>query len=421
MGRSRRCSASDPDSRPSRITAGWADGAAELKTDDRLLTLRLYYLASFAALGAHAPYFPSWLMARGVEGLSMGLVTGLIPAMGVLGPPAVGLLADALGLRGSLLRVASLGACLSMGALAVGAAAFGLSYGALFALVLLFGIFRSPMVMLADVVALERARGAGTTYGALRLWGSVGFLAAVLLAGRTVDLRAPASLPATVAGLLLVAFLAALTLPGRPAQPGLPAAAEARALLSAPDFTLFLAVSALSQLAHASYDLCFTLHLHDLGAPGPAAGVLWAAGVGFEVALMVFAERIVTRFSAPPLLAFAVAGAAARWALLASVRSLPVLLALQPLHALSFGLWWVASVSYIKGRAPGHALATAQGLFSAAVAAGAVAGNLAWGGLYRRAGGGVVFAAASAIALGAAVLAASWVRLTRRPVVQPST
>ncbi len=183
----------------------------------RLDTLRVYYLASFAALGTQAPYFPRWLEAHGVEGLSMGLVAGLVPAMGVLGPPSVGLLADALGVRGSLLRVACFGAYLSMGALALGAALGRLSFGAIFALVLLFGAFRSPMVVLADVIALERARAAGTDYGKLRLWGSVGFLAAVLVVGWAVDPRAGAALPATVAGLLLVAFFAASRLPGSPA------------------------------------------------------------------------------------------------------------------------------------------------------------------------------------------------------------
>jgi MFS transporter, PPP family, 3-phenylpropionic acid transporter len=379
----------------------------------RLLTLRIYYLASFAALGTSAPYLPRWLEARGVEGLSMGLVTGLIPAMGVLGPPAVGLVADALGLRGALIRVACLGSCLTMGALAAGAAGGVLSFGAIFALILLFGVFRSPMVMLADVIALERARAAGTDYGKLRLWGSVGFLGGVVTAGRAIDPRAGPTLPATIAGLLLVAFFAAFWLPGRPAVRGLPVAREARALLSAPDFATFLAVAVLAQLAHVSYDLCFSLHLRDLGATGTAIGFVWATGVAFEVALMVFAERVVARFSAPRLLAFALAGAAARWALLSVVRSLPVLLALQPLHAISFGVWWVASVAYAKARAPAHALATAQGLFAAAAAVGAVTGNVVWSALYHRAGGGVVFAAASATALLAAAIAAAWVRRAR--------
>src|SRR6185437_13977973 len=103
-----------------------------------LLGLRLYYFASFAALGAYVPFFPRWLEARGIVGLRMGLVAGLLPAMGILGPPAVGLLADALGLRGSLLRIACLGACASMAALAALSGAGHLVFGAVFAAVLAY-------------------------------------------------------------------------------------------------------------------------------------------------------------------------------------------------------------------------------------------------------------------------------------------
>ncbi|MDB5364063.1 MAG: putative 3-phenylpropionic acid transporter, partial [Rhodospirillales bacterium] len=343
--------------------------------------------------------------------------SALVPAMGVLGPPAVGLFADALGLRGSLLRVACLGSCLSLAALAaISAAGRALTFGVIFVAVLGYAVFRSPMVMLADVVAIERVRAAGTTYGRVRLWGSVGFLVAVLAAGRHVDPGAPAALLVVTAALFGAALLAAWALPRSPAAPRLPVLREARALVTAPDFALFLAVSLLGQIAHASYDLCFSLHLRDLGAGGGLIGLAWAIGVVFEIALMALAEPLVARFSGPPLVTLALLGAAARWALLANVRSLPMLLALQPLHALSFALWWIASLAYTRQRAPAHALATAQGLFSAALASGSVVGMLAWGAIYRRAGGGAAYASAAVIALGAGLLAAFWARAAPRAV-----
>src|SRR4051794_6507260 len=58
--------------------------------------LRLYFFASFAALGIYSPFFPRWLVARGVEGVAMGAIVATLPAMGVIGPPVVGLLADSL-------------------------------------------------------------------------------------------------------------------------------------------------------------------------------------------------------------------------------------------------------------------------------------------------------------------------------------
>jgi PPP family 3-phenylpropionic acid transporter len=372
----------------------------------RLLSLRLYYFASFAALGVYAPFFPQWLEARGVRGAAMGAVAALVPAMGVLGPPAVGILADAVGLRGSVLRACAGGSALAMCALAAWGPAPAPAL--IFATVLVYAVFRSPMVLLADVVAMERASEAGTSYGKLRLWGSVGFLVASVATGRAVDPRAPAALPAAVAVALLVALVAAWRLPAKPPGARTPVVAEARALLRAPDFTRFLVVSFLAQSAQSAYDLCFSLRLRDLGAPDARVGVAWALGVVFEVALMAYAEPLLARFGAPRLVAIAVLGAAVRWALLAAVPAVPLLLLLQPLHAVSFALWWVASLAYTRERAPAHALATAQGAFSAAVASGSVVGMLAWGALYQRFGGAAVFGVASAVALGGGIVALSW-------------
>ncbi|APR84538.1 Putative 3-phenylpropionic acid transporter [Minicystis rosea] len=382
-------------------------------------SLRLYYFAVFAALGAYAPFFPRWLEARGIEGIAMGAVSALVPALGVLGPPAVGLLADALGLRGSLLRVACAGACLSLAGLGItSAAGASLSFGVVFAAVFFYAAFRSPMVMLADVVALEHAPAAGTTYGRIRLWGSMGFLAAVLVTGRILGARGPAVLPLTVSALLFIAFLSAWTLPQRPGTRRLPVVPEARALLASRDFSAFLAVSLLAQSAHVAYDLCFSLHLRDLGASSDLVGISWAVGVVFEVALMAFAERILARFAAPSLLAFAIFGATLRWALIARVGSITVLLVLQPLHAISFALWWVASLAYLKARAPAHALATAQGLFSASSAIGSVVGMLAWGALYRHSGGSTVFTVAALVGLVAVTIALVWSRAARRASIR---
>src|SRR6516225_6753922 len=42
------------------------------------LPLRLYFFASFAALGVYSPFFPRWLVARGVEGISLGAVAATL-------------------------------------------------------------------------------------------------------------------------------------------------------------------------------------------------------------------------------------------------------------------------------------------------------------------------------------------------------
>jgi PPP family 3-phenylpropionic acid transporter len=372
-----------------------------------LAALRVYYLMSFAALGAYTPFFPSWLAARGLHGAAMGFVSGLLPAMGVLAPPAIGIVADAFGARGLILRFACLGGSLAMGVLALGASIAAGAGATPVALVVgcvaLHGAFRSPMVMLADVIAIERGPMAGTSYGKIRRFGSLGFLAAALVVGAVLNPLAPVALPALVSALLFVAFVSAVWLPAKPARTELPSPREARDLLGARPFVVLLVVSFLGQLAHVAYDLCFTLHLGDLGAVPATAGVAWAIGVGAEVVLLGHADRLVERFSARRLLLLALLGAAARWALIATLP-LPALVALSPLHAISFALWWVASIHLLRDGVPPRALATAQGVFTTAVAAGSVLGMVVWGALYARSGGPAVFGCATGVSLAAAVV-----------------
>ena len=374
-----------------------------------LWPLRLYYLASFAALGAYLPYFPRWLAARGIEGIELGAIIATSPAMGLLAPPLWGMLADALGLRGAVLRVACAGSFVAFAALSL-LCVLGVPLGftALFAIVIAYAAFRSPMIMMADVVALETVKATGASYGKLRLFGSVGFLVASVAVGRLLDAKELVPLPVAMAGGLLLSLACAWTLPAKGAPPASPALEGARGLLEHRAFPFFLGATFLGQIGHSCYDLCFSLHLADLGAEGPLIGVAWALGVLVEIGLMASAKLLLDRFRAPTLCLVALIGATARWALLSGVRSLPLVLALQPLHALSFALFWVAALAYIRKAAPHHALATAQGLFSAATAAGSVVGMLCWGPLYRRSGGHVAFGVAALTALFSVVAGVVW-------------
>ncbi|WP_437673445.1 MFS transporter [Sorangium sp. So ce131] len=407
----------------------------QLKSSPRAISL--YYFGIFVVLGVYLPLFPSWLEAREVRGLAMGAIAATLPAMGLVAPPAFGLLADALGVRVWLIRAACAGAFLPFALLALSfALGLPLSFAGLFAAATAFAFFRAPMFMMADVVAMEASLRSGITYGRFRLWGSVSFAVVAVIAGAFVDPARPAVFPATVASALLVAFALSWALPahgeapfrrlgqaagahdaaGAPRSEAAEGSVKQRALvlLQSRDFRLFLAASFLAQSANSSYDLCYTLHLRDVGFPESLVGVAWAVGVSGEIALMAFSGPLLKRFSPPTLLAFAFVGASLRWALLSTVRFWPALLAIQPLHAVSFAMMWVASLAYTKDRAPPQILATAQGLFSASAGAGSVIGMLTWGELYKRGGGALTFGIASITALLAFVLAVTFARSTRR-------
>src|SRR4051812_23979144 len=78
-----------------------------------------FYFTYFAALGLFAPYFTLYLRSLGMSEGAAARMNGIVPAMGLLSPPLVGLLADARRARPHLLRAASSLAALTFALLLV--------------------------------------------------------------------------------------------------------------------------------------------------------------------------------------------------------------------------------------------------------------------------------------------------------------
>ncbi len=383
--------------------------------------LRPFFFFLFVTYGAFLPFFPTWLSARGVRGLWMSAIMALGPAMGIVGPPGFGALSDWLGLRAGILRLVTAGGLVAMTMLAVPSAlgqAPGLAL--LFASMLLFSTARAPAVAIADVMAVEaakepRADGTSQSYGGIRLWGSIGFLVTTLAVGRALDIRALGELPVFLAASSLVTFSLALRLDAPAPARALRLGAQMREVLRDRGFLLLLVAGFLGFGAHVSYDICFSLHLKGLGLGSDKVGVAWAIGTLAEVGLMAVSGRLLARVPARVLLVIAFATGAARWVLIALVKDVAVLLAFQPLHAVTFALFWVTSLDQVRARAPKEVLATAQGVFNAAVGAGAVVGMFVWGGLFEVYGGRTTFLAAACAATCAALAASGIGRAVRAP------
>jgi PPP family 3-phenylpropionic acid transporter len=349
----------------------------------------------------------------------MSTIAALLPFVGLVSPIAFGVASDALGLRSSLLFFANVGALVPFLALSVALLAGAhVAYPALFAAVGMFALFRTPMVLLADVTALEFP----SSYGETRLWGSLGFMLMAVFAGRFIDVSHAPALPVTIAVGLSAAVLASALLRTNRARAPEPVLENVGRPLRNTDFRFFLSATFLWGMGNATYDLCYSLHLRDLSAAPGTIGEYWAVGVVAEIVLMGFSRRLFAAFTPSRLLSLGLLLAAVRWTLLSSVHSLAVLFVLQPMHAATFGLVWIAALAFVKERAPTHVLATAQSLFTVSSGIGAGCGMLGAGALYAVGKGPLVFgAAACATAIGTALsLAVTPIRANAETERQPS-
>jgi len=137
-----------------------------------------------------------------------------------------------------------------------------------------------------------------------------------------------------------------------------------------------------------SYYHFFTLFLQrDLGVA--YAGVIWVIGPISEIPVLFFSTAIMRRIGVKRLFALGLAGVAVRLLAYGFVTSVWQVLPLQLLHALTFGAYHAASVTYISRVTPPQMKSTAQTLFAACTMG---AGGLVGGAIGGRITGAFGFA-----------------------------
>ena len=344
-------------------------------------------LLATSALGAVGPYLAVTLGRAGIEGGVVALLMGVAPLFRLLFGPAAGWIADRFHAETRVLRTAT--GMAALGALGVALAAptpLGRAAGIAGTIVLSAG--RVAILPAIDGAILKALGTRSARYGRVRSWGSLGYLAAAVLAPLVVPSGNPIVLGVVLSVLL---FVATCVLPRLPAGTPTAVGPALRALGSSSAIRWILLGAALHYAPIGTYDLYFAVYVKELGLPLWATGVSIALGVGVEVLVLWLGEPLLRRFAPTTLLRFAVILGVPRWLGTALLPWPWMIVALQVVHGVSFGAFWIAVVALLAKRAP-HAIQTsAQTLLSAAV------GGL--GALLAAAGGGLVLARAGGRAM----------------------
>jgi len=352
-------------------------------------SIAAFYFAYFAAMGLLLPFFPLWLQGRGLSEGAIGAVLALLAVAKVLAPPVFGTWLD--GQRAcasSIIAAASALAALCV----LGWPWLSSSFGALAAGVFAFGALWAAILPAVDHLAFAAHEGGRLDYARLRLWGSLGFVAASIGAGIWFSRAGIDALPALVAAMLAACALASWVLPV-PKQ-GLGPASGA---LPRNGLAPLLLLGFLMQASHGAYYGFFSLRLAKAGWSSAAIGAWWVLGVLAEIALMALWGARIQRLPVRNVFAACFALAALRWAGLALSADAVWLVPLQLLHAASFAAFHLAGIAAVQRTASG---AGAQGWYSAAgFGRGVTLGTAASGAIAQRFGLEAAFAAASAIAL----------------------
>jgi PPP family 3-phenylpropionic acid transporter len=345
----------------------------------------LFFAALFAAAAVNTAFLPLWFADRGIGPGAIGQILGAASLLRVITGPAWGTLADRLGRRRPVLLGAALVATVT-----------SLLYLALrdFLPLLLLTVFQasaaSALNPLVDSLALALAREKRLEYGPVRSIGSVAYMVATAATGwlltRTGTWIVPLLLAFSYGGGAAVAS----ALPEAATRPVAAHPLAGLRLLRLRPFRLIVLASALIQGAHAAYYGFAPLFWRAQGFGDSTIGLLLAEAIIAEIALFAWGRRLVERLGPPGLTACAAAASLLRWTITATAPPLPVLAAVQLLHAATFAMQHLSAMLVLSRAVPPERAATAQALHSA-LGMGAPTGlmMLLSGWIYARSGGAV--------------------------------
>jgi PPP family 3-phenylpropionic acid transporter len=358
----------------------------------------------FAAMGAFVLYAPLWFRDLGMSALAIGSIASLQAWTRVFAPYGWAWLADHSNDRARLMRLAGVLCVLFALALALAGRWGGAAVSVCVALLFIANGAVIPMMeaSLAHHLNLAAGGGAGGRYGRARVWGSIGFMTAVLLFGVLLNAVGIKAWPwlVLVLWVLLAHSLWHLPLTNDPPHHE-KAPVGTLAVLRRPEVAWFFTGVFLTVLAHASLYAFFSLFAASYGMSESTIGLLWSVGVLVEIGFFWTQGHWFERLSMHNWLLLAAGVSALRFAAMAAFGHWMVVLVLtQMTHAITFAAQHAACITLVSRYFPGRLRGRGQALYTTlGYGLSGVVGGVGGGALIERWGYPAVFWAAGLAAL----------------------
>ncbi len=311
------------------------------------------------------PYLQQILKLQGFRAYEIGLLLGVFEITGIFGPLLIGWFADRVGKYRLILLVLTLGSGASFLFFIV-----NIGFAATFLILILFGMMFRPIASLTDALASRTITNAVDQYGRARIWGSIGFVGisffyqiwGFLDTGSTVRI-------VTVFIVLMSAlFLSNISLPeiyrDKRNHSDLKKRESLKNVIRSMPFPFWVGISAafFIKMSMSGYYSFFSIYLNDVYNINGISGI-WGIGALAEIPVVLWGSKYVVRYGISKMLGLAALGTAVRMIIYALELPVPLMLAAQLLHALSFGLLHITIIVLINQQIKEKSRALAMAIF----------------------------------------------------------
>ncbi|MCV6636943.1 MFS transporter [Candidatus Albibeggiatoa sp. nov. NOAA] len=366
-----------------------------------------FYFFYFASLGALMPFWGLYLQNIGFNSQQIGELVAILLVTKLIAPNIWGWLADASGKHLVWVRWGSLLAFVSFAGLILDK-----SYWWYVFIIALFSFFWNAVLPLIEATTFAYLGDNAKRYSHIRLWGSVGFVVAVIAFGLFFETFSILWLPYLSLALFTGIWLTSLVIPEKVTHVAHQAPASLSQILFRPEVIALFVVCLLLQMSHSPYYTFYSIYLENHGYSRNVIGWMWALGVIAEVGLFAISYWLLKYFSLAHLLTVTCVLTAFRWWLIANfVDSFPILIIAQLFHAISFGLGHAVAIHLIHQYFTGNLKGRGQALYSSiSFGAGGAIGSYLSGHAWDSLGALWTYYAAVAVCLAAALISLIWIR-----------
>ena len=337
--------------------------------------LRLIYCLFFIQAGAWYSLFGLFLDRFGLNGLESGIIIGIFPVMMLLAMPFWGMVADKLGHKKALLITALLTS------LSYGLYFFGKSFWYFFASTIIVALVYNPtMNSLLDSIALDYVdKHKKTNFGNFRVWGSFGYAAGSLFAGKIMSLVAMKYIFIVASILLFVGwcllfFVRTETIVKKENNDsiykGLIPVLRNKVILR------FLFLNTIIAISIQSVWSFYSVYLSKIGADDQTVGIGIMLQALVELPFFPIAYIVIKKFGLIRAITISTFFTAVRLFLYSSVSNPYLALPIESLQGFSYILNLLAAIEFLNLTVPVQWRATGQSLFASTYfGVGAIVGN----------------------------------------------
>ena len=332
--------------------------------------LSLFYFCYFASLGALVPFWSLYLDSLQFSSLEIGQLIATLAISKIVAPYIWGWIADQTGFHIRIVQITSLLSVLCFLPLL-----WFDSFWTMLCFMMLFSFFWNASLPQFEVVTLGHLGKDLYRYSQIRLWGSLGFIATVIILGAVFHSISISWLPLILLGIFLIIWFSSLQVAEHTQKES--SSGHIWSVIKKPQVIALLLSCFFIQASHGPYYTFFSLHMESLDYTRFSIGLLWSLGVLAEVVLFMVMHRLLNIKSASYWLVLALLLTVVRWLLMAFYsEQLWVVLIGQCLHAASFGMFHAAAIHLIHEFFPQHR-GRGQALYaSVSFGAGGATGSL---------------------------------------------